>query len=354
MSVEKTTSQDRLKAFLERWAADQAATLHSATVVIGDQLGLYRALADEGPLSADQLAAATGCNRRLVREWLNAQVASAYCEHDPAAGTYWLTPEQVMCLADVDSPTFVAGGAMVSNANHCDVERVCRAFQGDGSIGWHEHHHHLFDGTLRFFEPVYRTHLVDNWIPALDGMVGKLDAGAQVADIGCGQGACLILMAKAYPNSTFVGFDCHEESIRTARRHAEAAGVSDRVRFEAAGAHDFEGNDYDLVCVFNALHEWGDPIGAARHIRRALAADGTWMFTEPMADEAPQVSVRARTFYSVSTVVCTPSALSQEGGESLGAQAGQAELRRVVESAGFSHFRRAVETPTFMVLEARP
>jgi ubiquinone/menaquinone biosynthesis C-methylase UbiE len=354
MSNASTTGRDGLQTFLERWAADQAATMHAATVVIGDQLGLYRALAGGGPMNADQLASATACHPRLVREWLNAQVASAYCEHDPDTGVYWLTPEQVACLADPDSPTFVAGGAMVSNANHCDVERVCRAFRSDGGIGWHEHHHHLFDGTLRFFEPVYRTHLVENWIPALDGVADKLAAGGKVADIGCGQGACLILMARAFPNSTFVGFDYHEDSIRTARRHAKAAGVADRVRFEAAGAHDFEGSDYDLVCVFNALHEWGDPIGAARHIRRALAADGAWMFTEPLADEVPTENVRARTFFSVSTFVCTPSALSQEGGESLGAQAGEGELRRVVESAGFSRFRRATETPTFMVMEARP
>lgn len=346
-------NEERLKSFLERWAVDQAATLHAATVVVGDQLGLYRALADGGAQTAEQLARASGCNSRLVREWLNAQVASAYCEHDPDTGTYWLTAEQVACLADADSPTFVAGGAMVSNASHCDTDRVCKAFTGDGGIGWHEHHHHLFDGTLRFFEPVYRTHLVDHWIPALQGVHDKLLAGGRVADIGCGQGASLILMAQAYPRSTFVGFDYHEESINTARRHASDAGVDDRVSFHAAGAHDFGGKDYDLVCVFNALHEWGDPVGAARHIRRALAADGTWMFTEPLADEVPQESVRARTFFSVSTFVCTPSALSQEGGESLGAQAGEAELRRVVEAAGFSTLRRATETPTFMVMEAR-
>ena len=353
MNSRKPVSEERLKAFLERWAADQAATMHAATVVVGDQLGLYRALAENGAQSFTELARTTDCNPRLVREWLNAQVASGYCEHDPESGTYWLTPEQAACLADADSPTFVAGGAMVSSASHRDTERVCQAFKGNGGIGWHEHHHYLFDGTLRFFEPVYRTHLVNNWIPALDGVRDKLIGGGRVADIGCGQGACLILMAKAFPDSQFFGFDYHEESIETARRHAEKAGVADRVSFEAAGAHDFAGTDYDLICVFNALHEWGDPIGAARHIRSALAADGTWMFTEPLADEKPQQSVRARTFFSVSTFVCTPSALSQDGGESLGAQAGEAELRRVVESAGFSRLRRATETPTFMVMEAR-
>jgi 2-polyprenyl-3-methyl-5-hydroxy-6-metoxy-1,4-benzoquinol methylase len=345
---------DRLKLFLERWAADQAATMHAATVVVGDELGLYRALAEGGPQTAEQLAAATGCNERLIREWLHAQVASAYCEHDPANATYWLNAEQAACLADDASTTFVAGGALVSNSNHCDVERVIEAFRGNGGIGWHEHHHHLFGGTLRFFEPVYRANLIQRWIPALSGVEQKLLAGGKVADIGCGQGASLILMARAFPESEFVGFDYHAESIETAKRHAEQAGVSDRVRFEVAGAQDFPGHGFDLVCVLNALHEWGDAIGAARHIRQSLAPEGSWMFTEPQADEVPQVSVRARTFYSVSTFVCTPSALSQEGGESLGAQAGEARLRRVVEAAGFTRFRRATETPTFMVLEARP
>ena len=341
-----------LQAFMERYAADQAATAHAATVVIGDQLGLYRALADGGPQTADEVAAATGCQPRLVREWLNAQVASAYCEH--AEGRYWLTPEQAACLADPTSPTYVASGSLVISSNHKDTERVREAFLGDGSIGWHEHHTHLFEGTRRFFEPVYRANLVANWVPALDGVADKLDAGARVADVGCGHGAPLILLAQAYPESTFAGYDYHAGSIDAARANAAEAGVSDRVTFEVAGADDFGGHDFDLVCVFNALHEWGDPIRAARHIRRALAPDGTWMFTEPLTDDDLVPSVRARTFYSVSTFVCTPSALSQEGGESLGAQAGEDELRRVVEAAGFTRFRRASETPSFMVLEARP
>ncbi|USY17818.1 class I SAM-dependent methyltransferase [Nocardiopsis exhalans] len=345
---------DRLRAFLERYAADQAATMHAATVVIGDQLGLYRALAEGGRQRADELAAATDCHPRLVREWLNAQVASAYCEHDPADDTYRLTPEQAACLADPASPTFVAGGALVASSTHKDTERVQKAFTTDGGIGWDEHHPHLFTGTERFFGPVYRANLVDSWIPALSGVHDKLVAGARVADVGCGHGASLMLLARAYPASTFTGFDYHAPSIDTARAQASQAGLADRVAFEVAGAEDFAGEGFDLVCVFNALHEWGDPVTAAGHIRGALAPDGTWMFTEPRTDDHPVESVRARTFYSVSTFVCTPSALSQGSSNALGAQAGFTALRHITEEAGFTRFRQAAETPNFMVLEARP
>jgi SAM-dependent methyltransferase len=354
MTSTTTIDPDRLQAFTERFAADQAATMHAATVVVGDQLGLYRALAKGGPQTVDELAAATGCQVRLVREWLNAQAASGYCEHDPVEQRYWLTPEQAACLADQASATFLAGGALVSSAVHKVVERVQHAFTEDGGIGWDEHHPDLFAGTRRFFGPVYRGNLVQRWIPALDGMEDRLTAGARVADLGCGQGAALIMLAEAYPNSTFAGFDYHADSIDVARKAAAEAGVSDRVTFEVAGAEGFDGHDHDLVCVFNALHEWGDPVRAAERIHAALAPDGAWMFTEPRTDDALVESVRARTFYSVSTFVCTPSALSQDGGEALGAQAGEDELRRVVEAAGFTRFRRAAETPSFMVLEARP
>lgn len=346
-----TLDESALQAFMERCAADQAATMHAATVVVGDQLGLYTALAERAR-TADDLAAATGCHPRLVREWLNAQAASAYCEH--ADGRYWLTPEQAACLADPSSPTFLAGGALAASSTHKDTERARQAFTSDGGIGWDEHHHDLFAGTRRSFEPVYRAHLVDSWIPALDGVADKLASGARVADVGCGQGAALTLLAQAFPASTFTGFDSHAGSVEAARKAAAEAGVSDRATFEVADADGFAGDGYDLVCVFNALHEWGDPIGGARRIRDALALDGTWLFTEPLADEALVESVRARTFYSVSTLVCTPSALSQEGRETLGAQAGEAELRRVVEAAGFTRCRRVAETPAFMVMEARP
>jgi SAM-dependent methyltransferase len=345
---------DRLQAFVDRFAADQAATMHAATIVVGDRLGLYRALDDLGPCTATDLASATGAQRRLVQEWLGAQVASAYCEHDAATDRYWLTPEQATCLADPASPTHLVGGAIAASSTHRDIDTVVRAFTGDGGVGWDEHHEDLFHGTQRFFAPVYRGNLVQRWIPALDGVHDELVAGAKVADVGCGQGAALILLAEAYPASTFAGFDYHAASIAAAREAAAEAGVSDRVTFEVAGADDFAGEGYDLICVFNALHEWGDPVRAARHIREALAPDGTWLFTEPRTDDELTESVRARTFYSVSTFVCTPSALSQGGQLALGAQAGETALRRVVEEAGFTRFLRATETPAFMVLAARP
>ncbi|MPY97734.1 MAG: methyltransferase domain-containing protein [Actinophytocola sp.] len=350
-----TLDQHKLQAFLERFATDQAAAMHAATVVLGDELGLYRTLAD-GPQTATELAARTGCQPRLVREWLNAQTVSGYCEYDSPSDCYSLTAEQAACLADPTSPTFVAGGALVVSSVHKDTERVRRAFTEDGGLGWGEHHQDLFTGTERFFGPVYRANLVPAWIPALDGVEDKLRAGARVADIGCGHGAALILLANAFPRSTFSGFDYHPESIDAARKAVAEAGVSDRVTFEVAGAEDFPGEDYDLICVFNALHEWGDPVRAARHIRDALAPDGTWMFTEPCAADHVEDdhSVFGRTFYSVSTMVCTPSALSQGATDALGAQAGETALGTVVGEAGFTRFRRATETPAFMVLEARP
>lgn len=306
---------DRLQAFIERYGADQAATMHAATVVLGDRLGLYAALAAHGPCTPDDLAEVTGCHPRLLREWLDAQVASAYTEHDTTGGTYWLTPEQAACLADEASPTYLIGGLLAASSTHRDVDALAGAFTSGGGLGWDGHHPDLYVGT---------------------------------------HGDALIRMAEAYPASRFAGFDNHAASIEAARTAAAEAGVSDRVIFELAAAEDFPGRNYDLVCVFNALHEWGDPAGAARHIRRALAPAGTWMFTEPRADDDPAESVRARTFYSVSTMVCTPSALAQGAEAALGAQAGQAKLEQVAGQAGFTRFRRAAQTPMFMVLEARP
>lgn len=345
---------DRLRAFTERYAADQAATMHAATVVLGDRLGLYAALAAREPCPPEDLAEATGCHPRLLREWLNAQVASGYTRHDAADGTYWLTPEQAACLADPASPTYLVGGMLAASSNHKDVDALACAFTSGGGLGWDGHHADLYVGTQRFFGPVYRANLVRHWVPALEGMQARLESGAHVVDVGCGHGDALIQLATAFPASRCAGFDSHAPSIEAARAAAAAAGVSDRLTFEVAAADDFPGRGYDLVCVFNALHEWGDPVGAARHIRRVLAPSGTWMFTEPRADEHPGEGVRARTFYSASTMVCTPSALAQGAEAALGAQAGEATLAQVAAQAGFTRFRRAAQTPMFMVLEARP
>jgi SAM-dependent methyltransferase len=348
----------KLDEFVGRFAGDLGATLHAATVVVGDKLGLYRALAEGGPQSAGQLAERTGFVPRLVEEWLNAQVASSYAEYDPATGRYHLTEEQAAALADETSPAFVVGGLRIAGSLHKDGDRVAAALRDERGFGWHEHHADLFTGTDRFFRPGYAANLVANWIPALDGVDAKLRAGAVVADIGCGYGSSTILMARAYPASRFRGSDSHAESIEAARDAAAAAGVADRVTFEVADAEDVGGAGYDLVCVFDALHDMGNPLGAARHIREVLADDGTWLLVEPQAGDRLEDNVNpvGRIFYSASTCICVPNAISQNGSgqRPLGAQAGEARLRDVVAAAGFTRFRRATETPFNVVLEARP
>ncbi len=347
--------QERLDAFLKTFAGDLGATMHAATVALGDKLGLYRALA-EGPQSPAELADRTGCHPRLVQEWLNAQAASAYCEYDPATGRYSLTAEQAACLADETSPTFVAGGMQLANLAHRDLDPVRNAFESDGGVGWHEHHDDLFSGTDRFFSPRYAANLTEVWIPALDGVQDRLRSGGSAADIGCGYGATTILMARAYPASTFHGFDYHAESVEAARKAASEAGVSDRVTFEVAGAEDFPGTDYDLVCIFNAFHEFGDPLGAARHIRDALAPSGRWLLVEPYAQDRVEDNFTelGRSFYSISTLVCVPNALSQGATTALGAQAGETALAQVATEAGFTEVRRAAEHPLNLILEAIP
>lgn len=348
--------QAKLEAFVARFTEDMAATLHAATVVVGDKLGLYRALADGGRQTPTELAARAGCQARLVEEWLNAQAASAYCEYEPATGRYSLTEEQAACLAHDGTPAFIAGGMTVASATHKDEQRLRSAFAADGALGWHEHDSDLFPGTDRFFRPRYAANLVPHWIPALDGVEDRLRSGARVADVGCGYGATTILLARAYPASTFSGFDYHAGSVEAARGAAAEAGVSDRVTFEVALADDFPGNGYDLVCIFNALHELGDPVSAARHIRNALEADGTWLLVEPRAGDRVEdnLNLVGRLFYSASTFACVPNALSQGATHPLGAQAGEAALRQVATDAGFSRFRRAADTPFNLVLEARP
>jgi SAM-dependent methyltransferase len=346
----------RLGEFVQRFISDMGATHHAVTVVVGDRLGLYRALADAGPAAARDVAAAAGCDERYTREWLNAQAASGYCEFDPATGHYHLTPEQTACLADENSPAFLTAGAFLAASLFKDEERLTEAIRTGAGFGWGEHHRDLYVGIERFFRAGYAANLVPSWIPALEGVEDKLHAGVTVADVGCGHGASTILLAQAYPNSTFVGFDNHVPSIEAARAAAERAGVADRVRFDVASAQDFPGEEYALVCIFDALHDMGDPVGAARHIRSAIAGDGTWLLVEPMAGDAVADNLNpiGRLFYSASTLVCTPSARSQPGGWALGAQATDAQLRTVAEQGGFTRFRRAVDTPVNRIIEVRP
>ena len=356
MATETTIDQTRLEQFLGTVVSDLGATFNAVLVQIGDELGLYRAMAGAGPLTSAELAERTDTAERYVREWLAAQAAGGYVTYDPGSGRYTLPPEQAMALADRDSPVYMAGGFDVAASVIKDREKLARVFRTGDGLGWHEHHHELFAGTERFFRPSYRGNLVDSWLPALDGAEAKLRAGARVADVGCGHGASTIIMAEAYPSSEFVGFDYHEASIAAARDAAERAGVADRVAFDVAGAKDFPGAGYDLVTLFDCLHDMGDPVGAARHVLHALDRDGTMMLVEPFAGDRVEDNLNpvGRVFYGASTTICTPASRDQEVGLALGAQAGEARLREVAEAAGFSRFRRATETPFNLILEARP
>ena len=358
MTTDTVTLPDpaAVEEFAGRILTDLGAVLHAATVVLGDKLGLYRALAEIGPATAADVAARSGCDERYVTEWLNAQVASEYCHWDPQTERYHLDPAQIACLADESSPAFVAGGMAVASSVHKDEQTITDRFRSGEGTGWHEHHDDLFVGTERFFRPAYVNQLVSSWIPALDGVEAKLHAGGKVADVGCGHGASTLELARAYPDSEITGFDYHEGSIATARERATAAGLADRVRFEVAPADGFPGDGYDLVCVFDALHDMGDPLAAARHIRQALADDGTWLLVEPRAGDRVEdnINLLGRIFYSASTFVCTPASRSQPGATCLGAQAGPARLRQLVTDAGFSRFTEAVDSPTNLVLSVRP
>jgi SAM-dependent methyltransferase len=347
--------EQKLGAFMDQAVGELGATLGAALVVIGDRLGLYKAMAGAGALTSTQLAARTGTAERYVREWLNAQAAGGYLTYDPATKTYTLPAEQALALADESSPFFLCGAFQGFTSLVRDEPKIREAFKSGAGVGWHEHHHDLFEGTERFFRTGYNTHLIAEWIPVLNGVEDKLRAGIRVADVGCGLGASTILMAKAFPVSQFVGFDYHEESIEGARQRAADAGVGDRVRFEVAPASGFSGT-YDFVTMFDCLHDMGDPVGAARHVLGALADDGTWLIVEPFAGDKVEDNLNpvGRVYYGASTLVCTPASLSQEVGLGLGAQAGEARLRDVVTAGGFTRFRRATETPFNIVLEARP
>jgi 2-polyprenyl-3-methyl-5-hydroxy-6-metoxy-1,4-benzoquinol methylase len=347
---------DKLHAFVFRAVEEVGATLNAALVVMGDRLGLYRGLAGAGELTPLQLAQRTGTAERYVREWLNAQAAGGYVEYDAGSETYSLAPEQTIALTDAESPAFLPGFFQVALGSVTDSPRIVEAARTGDGIGWHEHAHDVHEGCERFFRPGYNANLVADWLPSLDGVVDKLTRGAKIADVGCGHGASTILMAQAFPNSTFIGSDYHEGSIATARKRGEQAGVDDRVQFQVTPAAAFEGFGYDLVTMFDCLHDMGDPVGAARHVRSTLAPDGTWMIVEPKAGDAVEDNLNpvGRVYYGFSTLLCTPASLSQEVGLALGAQAGEARIRDVVMTAGFNHFRRAAETPFNLVFEARP
>ncbi len=348
-------NETRIHEFVHRMLADAGAASTAVLVSLGDRLGLYRAMAGAGPLTPSQLAERTGTDARYVREWLCNQAASGYVDYDPMTGAFALPDEHAAVLAHEESPAFLGGFFEVCQAMWRSTDRVADAFRSGGGVGWHEHDSCLFRGTERFFRTGYRTHLVADWLPALDGAVEKLERGAEVADVGCGHGASTILMAQAFPASRFRGFDYHEASVACARRAAEEAGVSDRVSFQVASATDFPGRCYDLVTFFDCLHDLGDPEGAARQVRQSLAEDGTWMVVEPYAGDGVEENLNpvGRLYYAASTVFCTPASRSQEVGLALGAQAGEARLREVMAAGGFRRFRRAAETPFNIVLEAR-
>ncbi|MBI2680124.1 MAG: methyltransferase domain-containing protein [Candidatus Solibacter usitatus] len=348
--------QDKLGAFLGKAVGDLGATLSAALVVIGEKLGLYKAMAGAGPMTSAELAGKTGTAERYVREWLAAQAAGGYVTYDAPTGRYTLPEEQAFALAVDDSPAYLPGAFQLITSVLKDEPKLTEAFRTGKGVGWHEHDPGLFEGTERFFRPNYIANLTSSWIPALEGVEAKLKKGARVADIGCGHGASTILLAKAYPNSTFAGFDYHGPSIEKANQRAAAAGVADRAKFHVAKAKEFPGKDYDLVAFFDCLHDMGDPVGAAVHVRQSLAKDGTWMIVEPFAGDKVEDNLNpvGRLFYAASTMVCTGASLSQEVGLALGAQAGEARLREVVTGGGFTRFRRATQTPFNLVLEARP
>ncbi|MBZ5644724.1 MAG: class I SAM-dependent methyltransferase [Acidobacteriia bacterium] len=346
----------KLNAFMGKAVGDMGAAMHALMILLGDRVGLYKAMADSRAVTSAELAARTGLRERYVREWLNANAASGYVTYDAATSAYTLPPEQALALAVEDSPVYLPGAFQILSACFHDVPKIEEAFRTGQGVGWHEHHHDLFHGTERFFRPNYNANLVSSWIPALDGVDEKLKRGAKVADVGCGLGSSTILMAKNYPNSTFFGFDYHAGSIEMAKEAARQAGVGGRIQFEVAAAKNFPGKDYDFVTFFDCLHDMGDPAGASAHVRAALKPDGTWMIVEPYAEDTFEANHNpiGRIMYSASTMLCVPASLSQEVGAALGAQAGEKNIRSVVTSGGFTRFRRATQTPFNLVFEARP
>lgn len=346
----------KLQEFVGKMVLELGAVASAPLVVIGDKLGLYKSMAGAGGLTPAELATRTNTDERYVREWLCTQAASGYVEYDPITGSFTLPPEQAYVFADEDSPVFLPGAFQAYAAFFTGEPKIAEAFRTGAGVGWHEHDGCLFHGTGRFFRSGYKANLVSSWLPALEGVEEKLHKGALVADIGCGHGASTILMAQAYPASSFIGFDYHSASIEQARQAAAEAGVEDRCTFVGATAKEFPGRDYDLIASFDSLHDMGDPVGAASHIRKSLATDGTWLIVEPFANDRIEDNLNpvGRLYYSASTMVCTPASRAQEVGLALGAQAGEGRIREVVEAGGFTRFRRATETPFNLIFEACP
>src|SRR6266849_10543097 len=346
---------DKLNVFVGQFVGDLGATVHAGMVVIGEKLGLYKALA-EGPLNSAELAAKTSTDERYVREWLGSQAAGGYVTYNEKTRKFSLSEEQAFTLVNEDSPAYLPGAFQLALGSLAAVPRIVESFRSGAGMGWHEHDDAVFHGCEKFFRPGYAANLVSSWIPSLQYVKEKLEAGARVADVGCGKGASTLLMAKAFPKSRFFGFDYHDKSIEAARDSAKREGVADRITFDVAKAKEYPGKDYDFVAVFDCLHDMGDPIGAAAHVRHSLAKDGTWMIVEPFANDQLKDNLNpvGRVYYSFSTLLCTPCSRSQEVGLCLGAQAGETRIREVVTSAGFNRFRRATETPFNIVYEARP
>ena len=346
----------KLEAFMGKAVMDMGAVISAPLMMIGEKLGLYKAMAGAGGLSSQEVAERSGAAERYVREWLANQAAGGYLTYDAQTGRFTLPDEHALALADEDSPFYLLGAFELIASLYADEDQIREAFRTGAGMGWHEHDHRLFSGTERFFRPGYRAHLVSEWIPALEGVQAKLERGARVADLGCGHGASTVIMAKAFPASEFRGFDYHAPSIEHARQAAEEAGVAARTSFEVASAEEYPGSGYDLVCAFDCLHDMGDPVGASVHVHETLASDGAWMIVEPFANDDLEENLNpvGRLFYGASTVICTPASLDQDVGLALGAQAGEARLCEVVTQGGFTRVRRATETPFNLILEAKP
>ncbi len=347
---------EKLNAFLGRALNDMGAAFQTALIIIGERLGLYKAMAGAGPLTAAELAGRTHTDERYVHEWLCAQAASGYVTYDAASVRFNLPDEQALLLAVDTGPAYLPAAYQIIASTVMDEPQLRETFKTGFGFGWHQHCAALFEGTERFFRPSYASNLISSWIPALDGVEAKLKTGGKVADVGCGHGASTILMAQAFPKSTFVGYDYHAPSVERARAAAKSAGLDGRVTFEVAAAKEYPGKDFDLVAFFDCLHDMGDPVGASRHVRSSLKPNGTWMIVEPAAGDRIEDNLNpvGRVFYAASAMICTPASKSQEVGLALGAQAGESKLREVVTKGGFTRFRRATNTPFNLILEAKP